>query len=452
MLNPFRILRIVRIAIGLFVFGAAWTTAAAEVAGDEACPAAFPIDLPADRSVRRSEAGRLGGLGEACRERPDYFAYYGALLLDLARPQEAAIALEKALLLEPELGGAQLDYAQALAELGEVASARHLASEVAARPDVPVGLQSWLLDQLGAWRGEGWRVAWSLDLMAGGESNLNSSPDIRFLTLSLPGGNVPLELDASEGRVSGKALKSDLAVAAAHPLGEGVVQLGAEHLARSSRGLSVTNQELATASIAYLYPLWGGQVGGRSEHTRISIGSAPAYTGAGWSLLYQLPPEFMLDGCVLSFGRAGERRTFPSTDHQNGRYGGNLLHAGCRRAEWQFNIDLQRGEDRALDPIRLGGNQQRTDASVAIGHRFDTDLLALALTSSRAQDRQIYSPLLGNEARRIERLTARLTWEHPLDRNWSLIGQFERTMQNSNIELFGMRNRALYFGVRVHGR
>ncbi len=452
-MNPLRILRIVRIAIGLLVIGGAPIPAmATDDAAVEACPSAFPVDLPEDRATRRSEAGRLGGFGEICRERADYFAYYGALLLNLARPQEAAIALEKALLLAPELGGAQLDYAQALAELGELASARHLAGDVAARPDLPPGLQSWLLDQLGAWRGEGWRFAWSLDLMAGAESNLNSSPDIRFLTLSLPGGNVPLELDASEGRVSGKALKSDIAIAAAHRLGDGVIQLGAEHLARASHGLSATRQNLGAANIAYLYPLWGGQLGGRAEHTRISIGGDPAYTGTGWSLLYQLPATFMLDGCMLSLGRAGERRKFPSADHQNGRYGGALLHSGCRWAEWQLNLGLQRGEDHALDAIRLGGNQQRTDGSMAVGRRFNTDLLSLALTGSRALDRQIYSPLLGGEARRIERLTARLTWEHPLDRHWSLIGQIEQTVQNSNIELFGMRNRALYFGVRVHGR
>ena len=96
--------------------------------------------------------------------------------------------------------------------------------------------------------------------------------------------------------------------------------------------------------------------------------------------------------------------------------------------------------------------RQRTDGSMADGRRFNTDLLSLALTGSRALDRQIEGALLGGEARRIERLTARLTWEHPLDRHWSLIGQIEQTVQTSNIELFGMRNRALYFGVRVHGR
>ena len=47
-------------------------------------------------------------------------AIVGTLLLTLKRPQEAAIALEKALMLAPDLGGAQLDYAQALAELGEL--------------------------------------------------------------------------------------------------------------------------------------------------------------------------------------------------------------------------------------------------------------------------------------------------------------------------------------------
>lgn len=390
-------------------------------------------------------------MGDACQGRADYFAYYGAVLLTIAHPQEAAVALEKALMLAPELGGAQLDYAQALAELGEIESARHLADVVATRADLPPGLQTWLIDQAAQWRDDRWRFGWSLDVLAGVESNLNSSPDIRYLTLVLPSGRVPLELDDREGRISGPAVRSDLIVTAARKLGSGLLQFGAESLIRHTPSSDSTRHELINANTSYLHPLWTGQLGLRVEQTRIRIGSAPAYLGNSLNLLYQLPPAWLPERCTLSAGQAYEQREFPAAPYQNGRYDGNVVQYGCRRAEWQFSAGLQSGRDHAQNASRLGGDQQRVDVNLGVSRLWGRDLVAFILSSSQARDQRGYSPLLGGERRRIDRLTARLSWEHPLDRRWSIIGQLEHTQQNSNIELFGMRNQTFYLGIRLRG-
>lgn len=415
------------------------------------CPIGFPAAPPAERARRQTEAARLSGLNDACQQRPDYFAYHGALLLTLKQPQEAAIALEKALLLAPDLAGAQLDYAQALAELGELTPARQLAGEVARRPDAPKGVQSWLYDQLGSWRGEGWRLGWSWDWLAGTERNLNSAPGIRYLTLTLPGGNVPLELDNIEDPQPGSALKSDLLIAAAHRLGKGVIQLGGEHLQRHSPGRSASRQELTSAHLAYLHPLWNGRWGLRLEDTRVRLAAAPAYLGSGWNLYYQLPASLLPTGCSLNLGRVGEQRRYPGAEHQNGHYRAMLLHQSCQRGDGRLQFSLQHGTDRAVAPQRLGGDQRRTDASLSLGQRLGDERLTLTLAASRAADRQNYSALLGNQPRRTERLSLRLHWEHPLTPHLSLIGQAERSAQHSNIDLFGMRNSTLYFGLRLHG-
>ncbi|MEN9426261.1 MAG: hypothetical protein RLZZ220_610 [Pseudomonadota bacterium] len=416
------------------------------------CPASFPTAPPVERAQKYREAQRLEPLGDACQHRTDYFAYHGSLLLNLNRPQEAAIALEKALLLAPELGGAQLDYAQALAELGQIAAARHLASDIASRPDLPPGLQTWLQSQIGDWQGSGWRTAWSLDLLSGHENNLNGSPDIRFLTLTLPGGNVELELEGKEGRQPGNTFKSDLLLAAAHPLGSGLIQLGAQHLNRSSHGLPATRQELNTLNLTYHHPLWNGQLGGRLEHTRIQIGNDPAYTGQNSSLLYQIAPTLTPEPCNLSLGGNSEQRNYPGARHQNGQYRGQLLHYGCRWDTWQINLSLQHGTDHARNPQRLGGDQQRNDLTLAIGHRIDNHRITLALSDTQARDATPYSPLLGNTPRQINRQTARLHWEYPLTPHCALISQLEHTRQTSNINLFGMNNQALYLGIRLHSQ
>ena len=61
---------------------------------------------------------------DPCDEQATCQAQRGAQLLAQGRVEEAAIALEKALLLDPNLPGAQLDYAQALAQIGLKGSAR----------------------------------------------------------------------------------------------------------------------------------------------------------------------------------------------------------------------------------------------------------------------------------------------------------------------------------------
>jgi predicted Zn-dependent protease len=67
---------------------------------------------------------------DPCDEQAICQAQKGAQLLAQGRVEEAAIGLEKALLLDPNLPGAQLDYAQALAQIGLKGSASAMLADV----------------------------------------------------------------------------------------------------------------------------------------------------------------------------------------------------------------------------------------------------------------------------------------------------------------------------------
>lgn len=422
-----------------------WSTT--EAPGD--CPAAFSEVLPATHALKQQEAARLAPLGDACQTRADYFAYYGALLISLGRPQEAAIALEKALMIAPELAGAQLDYAQALAELGELESARSLAGEVVKRPDIPAALQTWLTDQLDQWQGKGWRLSGALELSAGHESNLNSAPGLQTLTLTLPSGNIPIELDASEHRIAGAAYRADLTGAALHTLGDGVIQITGEYLARNSRASSDTDQGIANLTAAYVYPLLGGQLGGRIEETRLTLNNKPTYISDGWNLTYQLPPAYAPTGCATSLGAFTENRRFPQAAYQNGDYRGTQAGLSCRNMEWQATASLHHGYDYANDPIRLGGDQQRNTLQLGIARKIGATTLGIHTQRTHLNDEKAYSPLLGNTPRRIDRQTWQFSGEYTLDRRWSCIARLEHTRQTSSIELFQLQNRTLYLGLKI---
>ena len=417
-------------------------------APESSCPASFPTRAPMERTALATEADRLSGLGEACSWRADYFAYQGVVLLTLRQTQQAANALEKALMLDPDLAGAQLDYAQALAELGEVATARSLAQDVARRPDIPLALQAWLAERLRELGQAVWRLEWTAQLSAGSESNLNSAPSIQTLTLTLPGGDVPVALAASERGRSGSAQRMDIAGFASRPVGDGLFLLNAEISARNSPGNDDTNQRTHGANAAYLHPFPAGQIGFRVNGARLSMGGQAAYASSGWSLLYLLPEHIAPAGCRTGLSHDQERRDFPASPILAGNYAGNQAWLNCRKGEWQFNFGLQSGVDRAKDPERLGGDQRRYDLVLGAGHPLAAGVISVAAQRGRLLDREIYSALLGGQPRAVERRSGRVSYEYPLTKHLSVIGSYEKTLQNSNIGLFNIENNGLYFGIK----
>ncbi|PZP49203.1 MAG: hypothetical protein DI596_15860, partial [Azospira oryzae] len=91
-------------------------------AGAYACPGDSGEPLPPAGELEALEQA-LASVASQCADHPGYLAYRGAVLNALGRPAEAALLLERALLLDPRRAGAQIDYAEALAALGERASA-----------------------------------------------------------------------------------------------------------------------------------------------------------------------------------------------------------------------------------------------------------------------------------------------------------------------------------------
>lgn len=259
----------------------------------------------------------LNSIVLACDEVALFHAKRGAMLLVSGKIEEAAVALEKALLLEPNLPGAQLDYAHALALIGQRGSARAMLAQVLERADIEPALKGQLqkaqplnkqpqysqqqhpqlqnaqpliatapqsselqaLDQtqartqaqtlasLGAWE---WSAVAQTAL--GRESNLNSATYTEALTLMLSNGPVTIGLSDTAKPVSGNALKSSLLVQGVTRAGYGGIELGELSLVASgshrytlgSAGQSlglVENNSAAEALVKYSLPLHGGQGG-----------------------------------------------------------------------------------------------------------------------------------------------------------------------------------------------
>jgi hypothetical protein len=441
------------ILCGIALLAAALGPAAASepAATDTTCPTTFPVQPPAQPAQRQLEVARLSSLEEPCQDRADYFAYQGVLQLTLEHPQKAALALEKALLLNPDLPGVQVEYARALAAVGQRESAISILIDVLQRPDIPLALQEWLSKQFRVPQGDGWLLDWSIEFLWGAESNLNSAPGIQFLTLTLPGGSVPVQLADNE-RIPGGAARTTWVGSAAHSWGRGLVLFSGEINTRNSPGKPDTNQAIVSANAAYFHPFLDGQIGLRFGQTRLWMANQPTYLSSGWGLLYQLPPPFAPAGCASNLGYSVENRDFPAAPLQAGRYAGPKAWLFCRGDTWDLNVLLQDREDRARHSDRLGGDQRRSDITLGIARRLGSDTVSLWVQRGRDTDDLPYSSLLGGQPRRVDRLAGRLSYEHPVADQWSMVAYLENTLQKSNIALFNMENHAIYFGLKFHGR
>jgi tetratricopeptide (TPR) repeat protein len=92
--------------------------------------------------------GPVGGSRTRCQTDAEFLAQLGFLLIAQGRYTDALDHLERALMLNPGLKGAQIDYAVALAGIGDYASALTLVQDLLADPALPSGLVPVLQRQI----------------------------------------------------------------------------------------------------------------------------------------------------------------------------------------------------------------------------------------------------------------------------------------------------------------
>ena len=142
-------------------------------------------------------AGTLRNLMPACLENTEYFALLGAALLNTGQVAESMEALERALLLDPENGAAQIDYAQALYLGQQLFPALEINTRLLARTDLPPNIRELLQQRQALWQAETTASSLQAELSLGYDNNLNGAPLSNELTLTLSGETITLPLAPS---------------------------------------------------------------------------------------------------------------------------------------------------------------------------------------------------------------------------------------------------------------
>jgi len=444
---------------------------AAALTAQAHCPEPlFGGELPQGKDKIRHQLLQLAPLAEACDMRADYHAHRGALLLAAGWPQDAATELEKALLLNPELAGAQLDFAQALAQQGQRAQARELVRQVAQRPDIQPDLKQWLNDGLtsphahaaaaaSAVADPAWTWAGLVQTGLGHETNLASATHTTSLTLNLTSGPVEVPLADSERPKAGAALKLLAAVQGVRPVGDGELRLNLAMQGRRANGQTVNDTQLAEGAAAYALPLGPGVMqASLGAHAFSQVGNY-SYRDQAYSLKYE--PFWQLADCkgAMALGRTEQR--YLSSPILDGNYQHLRLEGVCRqsplavgKAPAETTLGLATGSDTPLDATRPGGIKHRAEAYV----RHERSL-TLPLTSrpgtwtawyrySQSHDEQVFSGLLGTDPTHTRRHDGGMGYWLPIQGAWSVGLDVESTSQKSTNTLLNIRNLSVYGGLR----
>ena len=444
---------LVRLLLAFFLL---WTSTA------YACPGDTGERLPPRERLAEVDA-ELAALAQECGGNPSYLAYRGAVLNAMGKPAEGGAFLEQALLLNPELAGAQIDYAESLAALGDTAGASALIKQLLSRPDVPDLLRPQLERRLNALEavqrtdllhalpdaGKGWRGIGSVTFRVGRDTNLNSAPARTTLNLTIPGAEAVLllapafrERSGAAGilEATGQAVRSLEGGAALHLYGEGRI--------RSSSDPSDTNYQQAQLVGAYSHALDIGEA-------LVSVGSTHLQYGGEY--LYQatrlgLARDWRAPTCRPRLGVETEWRRYPAAPVLDGQFYALGTGAACYLGPSRLSVIARAGVDYAQRD-RPGGDQRLADLRVTWVGAFRNGSVLADLIVSAQRDRGGYSPLLENNAvRRIDRASLHLEYAHPLSSVWSLVATYDVTVQRSNLQLFDITGRAVYFGIRWQSR
>lgn len=447
---------------------------------------------------------------DPCDEQAICQAQKGAQLLAQGRVEEAAVALEKALLLDPNLPGAQLDYAQALALIGLKGSARAMLADVLQRPDIQPKLKSKLTGAQNPpsdANQPGLPPEWQWSKLAqsalGHETNLNSATFTDSLTLMLSNGPVTIGLSDAAKPIAGPAIKNLLAVQGTTRAGAGLLALGELSVSASLSnknalqtdaltGTKPERNQTAEAVVKYSLPMIAGAASGQWQFsaggTQFWLGSASAYTDTGFNVKFNwdqtfepgfksvLGGRFNLEGqsCKVAPSLGQTHQNFPLSSSLNGIYSFARMELLCKAQSNESQVVLGKGQDKATNnatnsstnnamsapqsSARPGGDKKRLD--LLLRHEQIVPLawspfkqvkagqLSAWLRYAKSADAQIYSELLGD----LKTTTHRADWGLglwvPLDKSWSAGINLEATSQKSNNTLFNLKNSSVYAGIR----
>lgn len=442
----------------------------------------MPVTAPEECAVRASLPPGyspqaidiwLQALGQ-CQRDAVYLATLGQMLSRQGRYHEASDHLERALLFNPDLKEARVDYAIALAGAGDIVSAQAMLDGLLSEPGLPPWLRESLQTQsnaLAGVEGTGWLTRMSITTRLGHDSNLSGAPNLGSLTLTVAGQPVLLPLDESYQARSGTYARADLQLEMRRKNSDGsrwdvLASLRARH------SPSVAKAGTSTAEIQAEHShqrVLEGTMNTAGYYAGVAAGALQAQAGTRYFSLGAMAGVAMqwhegrASGCQGRLGGELQQRQHQTNSVLTGHYMGLAASLSCENAGGiQWLGSLRAGRDMAQDMARPGGDQQQAGVRLA-GYMPMSVLLPgvrhvgilrggllMDAEASRYRDAAGYSPILQNGAiRTLARQTARIEYQFAVAKtlHWTVGAEWVR--QRSSLELFQLQSQGPYTALRA---
>ena len=438
------------------------------------CDALPQYPLPKTKGKLEQALATANDAVENCLKHADFFAWRGALEFSLQRYTEATESLERALLLNPDLPGALLDFAQVLLIQGDVEGARSLLQLLSTRDDLPQYLQPILAQaqaQLitGSESLQTSATKLRLSTAISYDTNLNNAPTANLVTLTFPQGPITLPLDKEYQAKAGAAWLNSVQWQYARALGSQVILLSADLRSRITNNSSQTGYfQTGLAGYWMENPEASAQWIAQGNWGQLHFGGTRLYASDGLSLQRQWKTQLgdkVRHLCRLSAGAELEHRNYPSSHVLDGRYTGAIISATCVEnsiqqdsliSKWlsqpQYGAVLRLGEERSRAVERPGGNSQRAELRLSLMVNMGRSKVSTDYSWARQLDQEGYSPLFNNGAKRnTMRQGLRVVASYPLKSSaWNgaeLFVSAEMSLQKSNLTAFRTQQKTIMTGL-----
>ncbi len=415
----------------------------------QACPDLSAFYLAEQGPASQSAlAAQLAPLMSQCLQSAEFFALLGAAQMESGDLTTALESLERALLLDPGNGAAQIDYAQALYQQGQLFSALDLNRQILARTDLPPEIEALVRQRDQLWQARTRQTAFQLDALVGYDNNLNGAPDPSQIELTLSGEPIILTLNPEFQAIGGRYL--NLRGGATYQ------QLGPGH--RHNARVDVRGRVSQDSGSDLL------QLQSRYEFFRPRRSSGLLASVAAGQLFFGGNALYAASEALLRYTRPGPhacgRRFDLTLQHQHFHGQRNLNSLEARLAaglECQVAVagvasvlDLELGllSNTALSSGRPGGHRRGWQVNADWQWPVPHGIFRSQLNYTRLQDQAGYSPLLANGVDRwLERSYLLMQYQRPVQPGMTFLASFYHQYQRSNVALFDTLDSSLEFGL-----
>lgn len=410
----------------------------------EACPDLAPY-YPQDDQQWPASLQALRPLEAECLQSAEYYALVGGGQLNVGLLVPALESLERALLLDPGNGAAQVDYAEALYLSGQIFPALELNEGILQRGDVPEHLTTLLQDRQQAWRRQTRKQGLVAEIGLGYDNNLNSGPSRNEITLTLSGEPVQLTLDQAFQPVAGPYGNARLT---------GVFQqITPDHTHDLMAAVRSRNSE-HTASDLLQFD-WRYNLGSSWDDWQLNLTAGTSHLLWGGSPLYSVTEARFLvqpqgTGCQPQYELAAQHQLYHGQSLFSGVESSASVGLDCRPPDQsrRFGAELGLLNNSAIKADRPGGERQGWKLRLQLEQRLWRGTLSAQFSLATLQDATGYNELLADFARRdVTTRLFRLQYRQALQPRMELMVNLNRQQQGSNLGPFENAGTAFELGL-----